>query len=127
MRMLATYRNIFSLLQHSCAQHPAPLLHPIRLETSVTPLENSPTLNYCRTPMRESCPAPARCVHTRVPSHPPPRRGARARGSALLPIPSTCCQGHSFKQYVKSSVAATLNINLQGRGLPFMPFHVLSF
>lgn len=48
MRMLATYRNIFSLLQHSCAQHPAAPLHPIRLEISVTHLENSPTLTYFR-------------------------------------------------------------------------------
>lgn len=45
----------------------------------------------------ERAPAPCQvCTHVYPPTQTLPRRGARARGSALLPIPSTCCQGHSL-------------------------------
>lgn len=139
MRMSATYRNIFSLLQHSCAQHPAGPLHPIRLQTSVTHFENSPTLNYFRPhnsrrqhklsepwcSWEQAVPPLCQvCAHMWTNS---PTFQERCQSKRLSPTahPQHLLPGaHPFNQYVKSSVVVTLNIDLQGRGLPFKPFYM---
>lgn len=141
--MSATYRNIFSLLQHFCTRHPAPPIHPIRLETFVTCSQNSPTLNYFKPPssrgghkhqlskswcpMRRTCPTTLLVVHTLVHALtyiPPYRQEQHQEAQLLHPAPASCWQRHTLLISVLKTVVISLNINLQDRILTFLPFHM---
>lgn len=133
MRMSATYRNIFSLLQHSCALHPlhqawdfCDTLGEFTHTELFQATQQQKTIQTQRAlmPMRViTCPTPLPgvCIYLYPPTFQErcqsKRLGIAAHPKHLLP------GAHPFNQYVKSSVVATLNINLQGRGLPFIPFH----
>lgn len=111
IRMSATYRNIFSLLQHFCAQHPAAPIYPISLETFVTYLGNSPTLNFFRPPgsrggkecklskpwcpIGKTCPTtlPGVCTHLYTYAH--TKRG-REEVQLLHLTTASCWQRHNL-------------------------------